>query len=89
MAAATLLRRFHPKGAVNGLGIQGAVPISGVYNVQLEKLARGQLDIATLSYDQCSSFCALNTEVSSNIVAAGEEGLVPLSTLGQWYQASD
>jgi len=44
VAAATLIRRFHP---TPGLGIAGAVLISGVYNVHLEKLARKQFGVAT------------------------------------------
>jgi acetyl esterase len=44
VATATLVRRFHP---ATGLGIAGAVLISGVYNVQLEWLARRPLGIAT------------------------------------------
>ena len=39
VAAATLIRRFHPAG---GFNIKGAVFISGVYNVHLERLARQQ-----------------------------------------------
>lgn len=44
IATATLLRRFHPPG---GLKIAGAVLVSGVYNVQLELLARRQFGVAT------------------------------------------
>ncbi len=44
VAAATLIRRFHPAG---GLSIAGAVLISGVYNPVLEKLAREQFGVAT------------------------------------------
>ena len=44
VAAATLVRRFHPPG---GLVIAGIVLISGVYNPHLEKLARGQFGITT------------------------------------------
>ncbi len=44
VATATLLQRFHPTG---GLPIAGAVLISGVYNVQLERLARAQFGVAT------------------------------------------
>ena len=44
VATAALLRRFHPAG---GLPIAGAVLVSGVYNVQLERLARRQFGIAT------------------------------------------
>jgi acetyl esterase len=44
VAAATLIRRFQPPG---GLHIAGALLISGVYNVQLEKLARSQFGVAT------------------------------------------
>lgn len=39
-----LLRRFRPAG---GLGIAGAVLISGVYNLELERKARRQFGIAT------------------------------------------
>lgn len=44
VAAATLIRRFHPP---EGLRIAGAYLASGVYNAQLELLARSQLGIAT------------------------------------------
>jgi acetyl esterase len=44
VAAATLIRRFHPP---EGLRIAGAFLASGVYNVELELLARSQLGIAT------------------------------------------
>ena len=44
VAAATLLRRFHPPA---GLSIAGAVLISGVYNVHLERLARAQFGVPT------------------------------------------
>jgi triacylglycerol lipase len=44
VAAATLVKRFHP---AEGLTIAGAVLVSGVYNVQLEKLARPQFGVAT------------------------------------------
>ncbi|CAN7331179.1 alpha/beta hydrolase [Massilia sp. LjRoot122] len=44
VAAATLLRRFHP---AEGLRIAGAWLTSGVYNAELELLARRQLGIAT------------------------------------------
>jgi len=44
VATATLVKRFHPE---EGLNIAGAVLISGVYNVQLEKLARDQFGVAT------------------------------------------
>jgi acetyl esterase len=44
VAAATLIRRFQP---TEGLRIAGAVLISGVYNVLLEKLAREQFGVAT------------------------------------------
>ncbi len=44
VATALLLRRFHPAG---GLGVAGAVLISGVYNVHMEKLARRQFGVAT------------------------------------------
>jgi hypothetical protein len=36
------VRRFHPQ---EGLAIAGAVLISGVYNVYLEKLARNQFGV--------------------------------------------
>jgi acetyl esterase len=39
-----LLRRFHPQ---SGLGIAGAVLVSGVYNVELERKARRQFNVAT------------------------------------------
>ena len=42
VATATLVRRFHPQ---EGLAIAGAVLISGVYNVHLEKLARNQFGV--------------------------------------------
>ncbi len=42
VATATLVSRFHPPG---GLAIAGAVLISGVYNVHLEKLARNQFGV--------------------------------------------
>jgi triacylglycerol lipase len=42
VAAATLIRRFHPP---SGLNIAGAILISGVYNVQLELLARAQFGV--------------------------------------------
>jgi acetyl esterase len=44
VATATLVRRFHPK---EGLSISGAVLISGVYNANLELLARSQFGVAT------------------------------------------
>jgi triacylglycerol lipase len=44
VAAATLVRRFHPP---QGLAISGAVLISGVYNPELEGLARRQFGVAT------------------------------------------
>jgi acetyl esterase len=44
VAAATLIRRFHPP---EGLFIAGVVLISGVYNPVLEKLAREQFGVAT------------------------------------------
>jgi triacylglycerol lipase len=44
VAAATLVKRFHPP---EGLRIAGAYLASGVYNAQLELLARRQLGIAT------------------------------------------
>lgn len=44
VAAAVLIRRFHPPG---GLTASAAVLVSGVYNVQLELRARRQLGIAT------------------------------------------
>ncbi|MDN3219645.1 alpha/beta hydrolase [Pseudomonas nunensis] len=44
VAATSLIRRFHPP---QGLRIAGAFLISGVYNVELELLARRQLHIAT------------------------------------------
>ena len=44
VASATLLKRFHPPG---GLPIAGAVLISGVYNLELERRARRQFGIAT------------------------------------------
>lgn len=44
VAAASLLRRFHPP---EGLRIAGAYLASGVYNAELELLARRQLGIAT------------------------------------------
>ena len=42
VATATLVRRFHPQ---EGLAIAGAILISGVYNVYLEKLARRQFGV--------------------------------------------
>jgi triacylglycerol lipase len=44
VAAATLVSRFHPP---EGLKIAGVFLASGVYNAELEFLARGQLGIAT------------------------------------------
>jgi acetyl esterase len=44
VAAATLVRRFHPP---HGLAIAGAVLISGLYDVELERLARRQFGVAT------------------------------------------
>lgn len=44
VAAATLVKRFHP---AEGLKIAGAFLASGVYNAELELLARSQLGIAT------------------------------------------
>jgi acetyl esterase len=44
VAAATLVRRFHPK---EGLVIAGTVLISGVYNAHLERLARVQFGVTT------------------------------------------
>ena len=44
IAAATLVKRFHP---AEGLKIAGAYLASGVYNAELELLARRQLNIAT------------------------------------------
>lgn len=44
VAAATLVRRFHPP---HGLAIAGAVLISGLYDVELEMLARRQFGVAT------------------------------------------
>jgi triacylglycerol lipase len=44
IAAATLIRRFHP---AEGLKIAGAFLASGVYNAELELRARSQLGIAT------------------------------------------
>jgi acetyl esterase len=44
VATATLIRRLQPAG---GLEIRGAVFISGVYNPQLEKLARREFGVAT------------------------------------------
>ncbi len=44
VAAATLVRRFHP---TEGLVIAGTVLISGVYNTHLERLARGQFGVMT------------------------------------------
>jgi acetyl esterase len=44
VAAASLVRRFHPP---EGLRIRGAILISGVYNANLERLARAQFAVAT------------------------------------------
>ena len=44
VAAAVLMRRFHPEG---GLGIAGAALLSGVYDAHLERLARRQFGIET------------------------------------------
>jgi triacylglycerol lipase len=44
IAAATLVRRFHP---AEGLKVAGVFLASGVYNAELELLARSQLGIAT------------------------------------------
>ena len=44
VASATLMRRFHPQA---GLQIAGMVLISGVYDVQLERLARKQFRVPT------------------------------------------
>jgi triacylglycerol lipase len=44
VAAATLLSRFHP---AEGLRIAGAVLVSGVYDVHLERLARSQFGVPT------------------------------------------
>lgn len=44
VAAASLMRRFHPR---EGLRIAGIVLISGVYDVELERLARKQFGVAT------------------------------------------
>ncbi|HEY6454899.1 MAG TPA: alpha/beta hydrolase [Steroidobacteraceae bacterium] len=44
VAAATLVHRFHPP---QGLHVAGVVLISGVYNAQLELLARAQFGVAT------------------------------------------
>ncbi len=44
VATASLLRRFHPP---EGLKVQGLVLISGVYNVELERLARAQFGVPT------------------------------------------
>jgi acetyl esterase len=48
VGTAVLLRRFQRTGGpATGLGIAGAVLVSGVYNVHMEKLARRQLGVAT------------------------------------------
>jgi acetyl esterase len=44
VAAATLVRRFHPS---DGLSVAGTVLISGVYDPVLERLAREQFGVAT------------------------------------------
>lgn len=44
VAAATLIKRFHP---TQGLHVRGVVLISGVYNAQLEWLARTQFKVLT------------------------------------------
>lgn len=44
IAAAVLMKRFHPEG---GLGAAGAMLISGVYNAQLDFLARKQFGTPT------------------------------------------
>ena len=44
VAAATLVRRFHPE---EGLAVAGTVLISGAYDPHLERLARGQFGVAT------------------------------------------
>jgi triacylglycerol lipase len=44
VAAAVLVKRFHPEG---GLPVRGAILVSGVYNAELELKARRQLGIAT------------------------------------------
>lgn len=44
VATAALMRRFHPAG---GLPTAGIVLISGVYDVELERLARRQFGVAT------------------------------------------
>lgn len=44
VAAATLLRRFHPR---DGLKVAGVVLISGVYDAELEHLARRQFGVPT------------------------------------------
>jgi acetyl esterase len=44
VAAAVLVKRFHPPG---GLPASGAILVSGVYNAELELKARRQLGIAT------------------------------------------
>jgi acetyl esterase len=44
IAAATLIRRFHPS---QGLSIAGTILISGPYNPVLEKLAREQFGVST------------------------------------------
>jgi len=45
VATAALLRRFHPGAQAGRLPIAGAVLVSGVYNVQLEWLARRQFGV--------------------------------------------
>jgi acetyl esterase len=44
VAAAALIKRFHP---AEGLAVAGAILISGVYNAQLEWLAREEFGVAT------------------------------------------
>lgn len=44
VAAATLLRTLHPR---DGMPVAGVVLISGVYNVELERMARRQFGVAT------------------------------------------
>jgi acetyl esterase len=44
VATASLVRRFHPR---EGLHIRGAILISGVYNANLERLARVQFGVPT------------------------------------------
>jgi triacylglycerol lipase len=44
VATATFMHRFHP---ARGLAIAGAILVSGVYNVHLERLARMQFGVPT------------------------------------------